>query len=661
MKREMRLTRDLGFLRVGAAAPRLRVGDVGGNSGAIIECVRRAAEEGVQVLAFPEMAITGYTIADLVHQEVLLRQAREGLRRILEESASTAMVVMVGLPLLVEQKVYNCAAVLASGRVLGVVPKTYLPAYKEFYEDRWFASGEQARPGGIGLLGQEVPFGTDLLFRVKGLPSATIGVEVCEDLWVPLAPHEHQAVAGATVLVNLSASNELIGKADWRRTMVCSESGRCLAALCYVSAGWGESSNDVVFGGHIVMAENGAILEEADRLSADPRLVVADIDLDRLAHDRRVATTFGEGRGAARTFRTVEAEVIDPAAGGLHRRIDPQPFVPGDPARRAERCRDIFSMQVAGLAGKLSGAGRDRVVLGVSGGLDSTLALLVAARTMDFLGLPRENVHACTLPGFGTTRRTRGNAAALCRALGARLETVDITRTCRAHLRDLGHAGEEDVVFENVQARYRTEFLFNKANETGAVVVGTGDLTEIALGWCTFSGDHLSHYHVNASVPKTLVRFLVRWVADEEEAGSPAQGVLYDILETPISPELRRPRNGEVTQKTEEVIGPVELADFYLYPFIRWGMRPGKILYLANEARQQGLFEGRYSLGDLHRWLASFLERFFSNQFKRTCLPEGPKVGSVSLSPRGDWRMPSDADGRLWLEDLETVYKTLRK
>ena len=318
-------------------------------------------------------------------------------------------------------------------------------------------------------------------------------------------------------------------------------------------------------------------------------------------------------------------------------------------------------MQVGGLAGKLSGANRDHVVLGVSGGLDSTLALLVAARTMDFLKLPRGNVHAYTLPGFGTTRRTRGNAAALCRALGARLETVDITRTCRAHLRDLGHAGEEDVVFENVQARYRTEFLFNKANETGAVVVGTGDLTEIALGWCTFSGDHLSHYHVNASVPKTLVRFLVRWVADEEEAGSTAQGVLYDILETPISPELRRPRNGEVTQKTEEVIGPVELADFYLYPFIRWGMRPGKILYLANEARQQGLFEGGYSLGDLHRWLASFLERFFANQFKRTCLPEGPKVGSVSLSPRGDWRMPSDADGRLWLEDLETMYKALRK
>lgn len=661
MKREMRLGRDLGFLRVGAAAPRVRVADVAGNARAIVECIGSAAEAGVQVLAFPEMAITGYTIGDLVHHEVLLDRALEGLRYVLKESASTAMVVMLGLPLAVGQKVFNCAAVLASGRILGVVPKTYLPGYREFYEERWFAPGDRSPPGGISLLGQEVPFGTDLLFRLNGLPSATIGVEICEDLWVPLAPHEHQALAGATVLVNLSASNELIGKADWRRTMVCSESGRCLAAFVYVSAGRGESSNDVVFGGHIMVAENGTILEEANRLRPDPTLVVADIDLDRLEHDRRVATTFGPARGTSGTFRMVEAEVTDPPAGELRRRIDPRPFVPGDPARRAERCRDIFSMQVAGLAGKLSGAGRDHVVLGVSGGLDSTLALLVAAGTMDFLRLPRENVHAFTMPGFGTTRRTRTNAIALCRHLGIGLETVDITRSCRAHLRDLKHAGGEDVVFENVQARYRTEFLFNKANEMGAVVVGTGDLTEIALGWCTFSGDHLSHYHVNASVPKTLVRYLVRWVADEELAGSPAQGVLYDVLETPISPELRRPDNGQVCQKTEDVIGPVELADFYLYPFIRWGLRPGKILYLANEARRRGLFEGPYTLGDLHRWLAIFLERFFASQFKRTCLPEGPKVGSVSLSPRGDWRMPSDADGRPWMEDLEAAYETLRE
>ncbi len=655
------LTRDLGFLRIAAVAPRLRVGDVEGNARAIIEYVRLAADEGVQVLAFPEMAISGYTIADLVHHEVLLGRVREALRRIVDESASTGILVTLGLPLAVEHKVFNCAAVLASGRILGVVPKAYLPAYREFYEDRWFAPGGEAHPGSISLLGQEVPFGTDLLFRLGGPRPATVGVEICEDLWVPLSPHEYQAVAGATVLVNLSASNEVIGKAQWRRTMITSESGRCLAALCYVSAGRGESTNDVVFGGHIVVAENGTILGEADRLTAEPRLVTADVDLDRLAHDRRVATTFGEGCRPSRDFRTIDAEAGDPAAGPLHRVIDPHPFVPGDPAERGQRCREVFSMQVSGLAGKLNGAGRDHVVLGVSGGLDSTLAVLVAAGTMDYLKLPRRNVHACSLPGFGTTRRTRSNAAALCRALGVELETVDITRSCRSHLRDLKHAGEEDVVFENVQARYRTEFLFNKANETGAVVLGTGDLTEIALGWCTFSGDHLSHYHVNASVPKTLVRFLVRWVADEETAGSPAKSALYDILDTPISPELRRPEKGRVTQKTEEAIGPVELADFYLYPFIRWGMRPGKILYLADEVRRRGLFEGRYTLSDLHRWLRSFLLRFFANQFKRTCLPEGPKVGSVSLSPRGDWRMPSDAEAGLWIEDLEETYERLRE
>jgi NAD+ synthase (glutamine-hydrolysing) len=344
----------------------------------------------------------------------------------------------------------------------------------------------------------------------------------------------------------------------------------------------------------------------------------------------------------------------------LWRNLDPHPFVPADPTRRAERCREIFSMQMAGLAQKLSGAKKSHVVVGVSGGLDSTLALLVAVKTMDFLGLPRTNVHAYSLPGFGTTRRTRVNATKLCHSLDVSFERMDITRTCRAHLKDLNQDGQQDVVFENVQARYRTEFLFNKANQLDGIVLGTGDLTEIALGWSTFSGDQLSHYHVNTSVPKTLVRFLVRWVADEELAGSPAQKVLYDILETPISPELLPAERGRITQKSEEVIGPVELADFYLYPFIRFGMRPGKILYLGNEVRKRGLFDAQYTLDDLLRWLKSFIERFFANQFKRTCFPEGPKIGSVSLSPRGDWRMPSDAQAKLWLEDLDAMYHKLR-
>ena len=655
----IQLSRDLGLLRIGAAVPVLHVADVDFNVGAIIDVMRKARNEGVQVLTFPEMAITGYTIGDLVQHQALLLKAKKGLDGVLNESAGSTMVVIVGMPLVVEQEIFNCAVVLNSGHVLGVIPKTLLPTYREFYEDRWFSPSSDARSDTVELAGQQVPFGTDILFDLRGIASAIIGLEICEDLWVPLSPHEYQALAGATVLINLSASNEVLGKADWRKVMVSSESGRCIAAYCYVSSGIGESSNDVIYGGHTIIAENGTILQESKRMSPDSQLLVSDIDLERLAHDRRVTTSFCDASRQSKTFRIVETEVGDVPAGRLWRTLDPHPFVPADPSMRAERCRGIFSMQVAALAKKLSGANKSHVILGVSGGLDSTLALLVAVKTIDFLGLPRENVHAFTLPGFGTTQRTKANAAKLCQALGVSFGRVNIARTCKSHLKDLDHGNQEDVVFENVQARYRTEFLFNKANELNGIVVGTGDLTEVALGWSTFSGDQLSHYHVNASVPKTLVRYLVGWVADEELANSAAQKVLYDILKTPISPELLRPEKGKIAQKSEEIIGPVELADFYLYPFIRFGMRPGKILYLANEVRKQGLFDGPYTLDDLHRWLKSFIERFFANQFKRTCFPEGPKIGSVSLSPRGDWRMPSDAEAKLWLEDLEAMYAKL--
>jgi NAD+ synthase (glutamine-hydrolysing) len=658
----VRLNEHLGYLRVGAALPGLRVADIDFNIDAITETIRKARERGVQVLALPEMAITGYTLGDLVQHQTLLLKAREGLERLLKESAAGGMVVIAGMPLVVEQKIFNCAVVLNSGKVLGVVPKTLLPTYKEFYEDRWFTSGSEARTDTIELAGQRVAFGTDILFKLRGIEAGVIGVEICEDLWLPLSPHEYQALAGATLLVNLSASNEILGKADWRRTMVASETGRCAAASCYVSSGIGESSNDMVFSGHAVLAENGRILGETERLSPEAQLIVADIDLESLAHDRRAVTSFRTAAALVKAFRILEAEVGDPAVEQLERLLDPHPFVPKEPAKRAERCREIFSMQVAALAQKLRGAGRDRVILGVSGGLDSTLALLVAVKTMDYLGRSRENVHAFNLPGFGTTARTRGNAAKLCRALGVNFSTVNITRTCQSHLKDLKHdADKEDVVFENVQARYRTEFLFNEANKLDGIVLGTGDLTEIALGWCTFSGDHMSHYHINASVPKTLVRFMIRWVAEEELRESPARKALEDILATPISPELQRPREGEIGQKSEEVIGPVELADFYLYPFIRFGMRPGKILFIANEVRKRGLFDGRYTLDELHRWLVSFIKRFYASQFKRTCLPEGPKVGSVSLSPRGDWRMPSEAEANIWLEDLEKMYSKLHE
>jgi NAD+ synthase (glutamine-hydrolysing) len=658
---DISLNKDLGFLRVGVAVPELRIADIASNVNAITALLRQAKSEGVQLIVFPEMAVTGYTIGDLVQQEALLLAAQKGLNDILKESAAAGMVVAVGMPLPVDGKIFNSAVVLNSGRVLGVIPKAFLPSYREFYEDRWFTPAGDARTDTIELAGQRVPFGPDILFKIGNSSPALVGVEICEDLWVPLSPHEYQAAGGATVLLNLSASNEVLGKAAWRRTMIASESGRCIAAYCYCSSGAGESSNDIVYGGHGIIAENGVLLREAAQLTGGSQLIISDIDLDRLNHDRRAATSFRDLAGRPGTFRVVTAEVADPAAVKLWRELDPHPFVPADPAMRAERCREIFSMQVAALAQKLSGAGKRHIVLGVSGGLDSTLALLAAVKTMDFLGLPRANVHAYTLPGFGTTRRTRTNATKLCRVLEVSFARVDITRSCRSQLRDLGHEGHEDVVFENVQARYRTQFLFGKANEFGGIALGTGDLTEVALGWSTFSGDHISHYHVNVSVPKTLVRYLVRWVAEEEYAGSPAEKVLADVLKTPISPELLPPRKGEIAQKSEDVIGPVELADFYLYPFIRFGTRPGKILYLADEASKRHLFSGKYTLADLHRWLESFIRRFFASQFKRTCLPEGPKVGSVSLSPRGDWRMPSDADPSLWLKDLEAMYAKMRE
>jgi NAD+ synthase (glutamine-hydrolysing) len=658
MSEDIRLSRDTGFLRIGAAQPALRLADVDFNAEAIISSIEEAARRGTQVLAFPEMSLTGYSLGDLVQHQALLEKAREGLERVLWASAGHDMLIILGMPLSHEQQVFNCAIAINKGRVLGVVPKTSLPSYKEFYEGRWFTPGRESKENTIELASQTAPFGVDILFSIKGIPAAIIGLEICEDLWLPLSPHEYQALAGAIVLFNLSASNEILGKADWRRTMVASESGRCIAAYCYVSCGIGESSNDIVYSGHVLIAENGIVLKESERLSAEPQLIVADIDLERLDYDRRMMTSFRDVR--LPPGRVIEAEVSDPFVSGLERPLDPHPFVPADPAQRARRCRDIFSMQVAALAQKLAGSRQERLVLGVSGGLDSALALLVAVKTADFLKLPRTNVLAYTLPGFGTTERTRGNATRLCRALGVGFERVNISRSCRSHLRDLNHEGVEDIVFENVQARYRTEFLFNKGNQHHALVLGTGDLTEIALGWCTFSGDHMSHYHINVSVPKTLVQYLIHWATDEEFAGQPAQSILHDILRTPISPELKSPHEGAIAQHSEEVVGPMELADFYLYPFIRFGTRPGRILFLANEVMRQGLFTGPYTLDDLHRWLKSFLERFFAAQFKRTCLPEGPKVGSVSLSPRGDWRMPSDASARLWLDDLEQMHAKLR-
>jgi NAD+ synthase (glutamine-hydrolysing) len=657
----IKLTEELGFLRIGLAIPKLRVADIDFNVQSIIESLRKARSESVQIVVFPEMAVTGYTLGDLVQHRALLAAAQKGLATIVDETARDPTLVIVGMPLSVEQKIFNCAVLINSGRVLGVVPKTFLPNYKEFYDARWFESATDAHTTSFSLWGQSVTFGDDILFRINGMDSAVLGIEICEDLWVPFSPHEYQSIAGASILFNLSASNEVLGKADWRRILVTAESGRCVSAYCYVSCDGGESSNDILFGGHAIIAENGFICEESRRFSPEPQMVISDVDIERLAFDRRIATTFQDTSRHVRPFRVIEVQVNDPVTTRIWRDLDPHPFVPSDSSQRAARCKEIFSMQVGALSKKLSGAGLQHLVLGVSGGLDSTLALLAAVKTMDYLGLPRTHVHTYTLPGFGTTRRTKNNATKLCGVLGVSFEEVSIIRTCTSNLKDLGHIGEENVVFENAQARYRTGFLFNKANELNALNLGTGDLTEVALGWSTFAGDQISHYHVNVSVPKTLVQYLVRWVADEELADSPARKVLYDILDTPISPELLSPRKGQIAQRSEDVIGPVELADFYLYPFIRFGMKPGRILFMANEVAKQGGFEGNYTLDDLNRWLKSFIIRFFHNQFKRTCMPEGPKVGSVSLSPRGDWRMPSDAEPKIWLDDLEAMYQRLKE
>ncbi|MBN1368112.1 MAG: NAD(+) synthase [Dehalococcoidales bacterium] len=654
------LNKDFELLRVGLSVIPIRVADVDHNVAVIIKSMKQAVRNGVQVLAFPEMAITGYTIGDLVQQQALLNKAVKGLGVLLQESSKTNQLIIVGTPIEVGQRIFNCAVVLSSGRILGIVPKTLLPNYKEYYENRWFTSSRDATTDNTEILGQSVYFGTDLLFRLNGLDSAIIGIEICEDLWVPLAPHEYQALAGATLLVNISASNEILGKAEWRRNMVTSESGRCLAAYAYVSAGNDESSNDLVYGGHSIIAENGSVLNESKPFSTNSDLLISDIDLQRLVHDRYQQTSYHDTSRQLETFRIIDCQVKDIPASKLYCNINPHPFVPDETERRAERCHDIFSMQVAGLAKKLSGARKNKLVLGISGGLDSTLALLVAIKTMDYLGLPHKNVFTYTLPGFGTTSRTKNNATKLCEALGVSFATVSINMSCKSVLKDLDHENIEDIVFENVQARYRTEFLFNKANQLDGIVLGTGDLTEIALGWATFAGDQLSHYHINASVPKTLVQYLVKWVADEELSNSPAQHILYDILKTPISPELLTPSRGNIPQKSEDIIGPIELADFYLYPFIRFGTRPGKILFMAYQANRLGLFDRKYSLNDLYRWLQSFIKRFFTNQFKRTCMPEGPKVGSVSLSPRGDWRMPSDAEAGAWSSDLEAMYDELK-
>lgn len=638
---------NYGFVRMAVATPDLRVADCKYNTDRIIEMMRAAAADGVKLIGFPELCITSYTCSDLFLQRTLLEAAEQSLLKIAEACRGLSILAVVGLPLRCGQQLYNCAAVVYEGEVLGIVPKQHLPNYGEFYEKRHFIpAADENRTIEIG--GKSVPFGTRLLFACKEQREFLFAVEICEDLWVPDSPSTGHVLAGATVIVNPSASDETIGKQEYRRMLVASQSARLVCAYLYASAGEGESTTDMVFSGHSLLAEDGAVLAESPLFQHG--FTAADIDVERLSQERCRMTTFVE-RGSDRYQRIAFSMRCD--AAHFSRNIPMRPFVPENREDRDRRCGEILEMQASGLCKRLSHVRCKTAVIGISGGLDSTLALLVAARAMDRLSRSREDIIAVTMPCFGTTKRTKTNAQRLCETLGVSFRTVPIADAVHQHFRDIGHDPSVlDVTYENVQARERTQVLMDIANATGGIVIGTGDLSELALGWATYNGDHMSMYGVNCSIPKTLVRHLVRYSANLSENPILTE-TLLDILDTPVSPELLPAEQGEISQKTEDIVGPYELHDFFLYYLVRYGFTPEKVRFLASHA-----FRGVYEDSVIARWLKTFLRRFFMQQFKRSCIPDGPKVGSVTLSPRGDWRMPSDACAALWMDWAEEDSKT---
>lgn len=643
--------KDFGIARVCAAVPAVKPAAVDGNLEQIVSLLCEAASQRPDLAVLPELSLSGYSCGDLFRQSTLLEKSREALISLAEETSSLGFPVIAGLPVRLNSGLYNCAAVLFNGAILGIIPKTYLPNSNEFYEQRWFSSGRFCSERSIILRGGAIPFGTDLVFQDENNPLMRFAVEICEDLWSPLPPSTELSLAGALIIANPSASNELVGKADYRRQLIAQQSARCIHSYVYASAGPGESTTDTVYGGHALIAEYGRILGEGERFNRSNSFVCCDTDLEFLEHQRINSSTYVQ----AREMESPAARII-PYDGAspvreekLLRFTDPHPFVPSSEDDRTRRCREIFSIQSAGLAARLRHIGCRNAVLGLSGGLDSTLALLVAQEAFKRAELPLEGLHCYTMPGFGTTKRTRSNAELLCEELNIPIEVIDIRKVCTLQLEELEHSGApSDTAYENVQARQRTAYLMNKANMLGGIVIGTGDLSELALGWCTYNGDHMSMYAVNTGVPKTLVRYLVQYVADHQDNKKAAE-ILYDIIDTPISPELLPPdKQGDIAQKTEDVIGPYELHDFFLYQIVRCGFGPAKTLALARQA-----FSGSYDDGTLRKWLKKFIWRFWTQQFKRSCLPDGPKVGTIALSPRGDWRMPSDSDPSIWLKELD--------
>ena len=630
-----------GFIKAAAMTPKIKVADPVYNAKEICKGIEEALAKGARLIVFPELCLTGYTCSDLFLQEILLLQAKEALDTVAEATEGSDALVFVGLPVEKDHKLYNVAAVLQNGEILAFIPKRFIPAYAEFYEARHFVPGN-TEPEPYIYKEKEIPFGTDILLQVENMPDLVVGCEVCEDIWVPDSPGTAHALAGATVMVNLSASNETIGKDVYREMLVKSASARQITAYIYASAGEGESTQDLVFGGHNIIAENGTILAEAKRFV--PENLYADIDIHRLCHERRRMSTYHPETMRRHTVLSVSMEEEETI---LTRSFSPKPFVPDRQEERDKRCDEILSIQSYGLKKRYEHTGCQSAVIGISGGLDSTLALLVTVRAFDMLGLGRDKIISVTMPCFGTTDRTYDNACRLAKALGTTLQEVDIREAVTVHFRDIGQDMEQhDVTYENGQARERTQVLMDIANQTGGLVIGTGDMSELALGWATYNGDHMSMYGVNAGVPKTLVRHLVRYYADtcgNEEL----QTLLLDILDTPVSPELLPPVDGVISQKTEDLVGPYELHDFFLYYMLRCGFEPAKVYRVACMA-----FQDIYDKSVILKWLKIFYQRFFAQQFKRSCLPDGPKVGSVAVSPRGDLRMPSDACAAIWLAQL---------
>jgi len=637
-----------GFVRVGAAVPLLKVGDCTYNMEQTELLMQDAASKGVQMLCFPEMGITGYTCGDLFHQKILIEQAESALQALLERTSGLSMLTLVGMPVRVQNRLMNTAVAFQNGHILAIFPKTWLPNYGEFYEKRWFSSSREVQAREATLCGQTVPFGTDILLK-NG--EACIGVEICEDLWMPVPPSSFHALHGANLLFNLSASNELIAKNDYRKQLVAQQSTRCIASYIYASCGFGESTTDVVFAGNAEIVENGSLLAEAERFTLQNQLITADVDVEKLNGDRMRHTGFTADflhEREENEYRILPFALAELYSEMIDRSFDKHPFVPSGPELH-KRCQEMFAIQVQGLAKRMMHTGSQHAVIGISGGLDSTLALLVAVKTFDKLGIPRSNIEGITMPGFGTTDRTYQNAVSLIESLGVHFREISIRKAVEQHFEDIGHDGIQlDITYENSQARERTQILMDIANQVNGLVIGTGDLSELALGWATYNGDHMSMYGVNVGVPKTLVRFIVQWVSENQM--DPATAViLADVVDTPVSPELLpATEDGLISQKTEDLVGPYELHDFFLYQVLRFGFQPSKIRWMAIRA-----FESVYEESVIEKWLRVFYSRFFAQQFKRSCLPDGPKVGSVSLSPRGDWRMPSDAVVRMWLEDLD--------